>query len=714
MYQKALLTFSIFITAFASNAQWPLTKANKLFYQSAFADAAYYYEVVLQKDSVNSQALHNICQSLLLINDYTNAEKYYAKVVTLSDVLPIEYYNYARVLLSNNKPDLAKKYFEQYLIKNSEDPRGTNYFEGLKTSPPSQSSAFKIDRLSFNTDRPEFSPVLYNNSIVYVTENTSFSMVSHAHSWTDKPFLTLVSRNLDNKSDSKSFIPKQDSKYNVGPVCFTSAFGEMYATENSVEGYDLNSKLIKLKIYHYTNSNGSWQRADEFPFNSNDINTAHPALNADNTILYFSSDRPGGYGGMDIWRSKKINGKWSTPVNMGSIVNTKGNETFPYISSKDILYFSSDGQYSFGGLDIFSVRVNSDSTDKSISHLPLPINSKDDDFGIIYNDDNESGYFSSNRAKRGIDDDIYSFKALCKPFAGQIIDNKTQQPLSEAMVVLFYDNRAVDVFKTDADGSFSFCLTDDRNYIVQVTKEPYNIFKSDMNSLKTEMALTKKPASISLNKDEIINYKISGLVYESSTKNPIVGQKISLLEMNGEKIEDVLTDEKGIYTFGNLLKDTDYQVELIREKCGTTTLKKTTRNIQGATEITADFPVFCEGFVIKIDNIYYDLGKYNIRTDAGKELDKLIDILNQYPSMTIELRSHTDSRGSDQSNMTLSQNRAQSAVKYIVSKGINQSRMIAKGYGETDLLNSCANGIKCSEEEHQLNRRTEFKILSIK
>ena len=172
--------------------------------------------------------------------------------------------------------------------------------------------------------------------------------------------------------------------------------------------------------------------------------------------------------------------------------------------------------------------------------------------------------------------------------------------------------------------------------------------------------------------------------------------------------------EKGIYTFDNLLKDTDYQVELIREKCGTTTLKKTTRNIQGSTEITADFPVFCEGFVIKIDNIYYDLGKYNIRPDAGKELDKLIDILNQYPSMTIELRSHTDSRGSDQSNMTLSQNRAQFAVKYLVSKGINQSRMIAKGYGETELLNSCANGIQCSEEEHQLNRRTEFKILSIK
>ena len=161
-------------------------------------------------------------------------------------------------------------------------------------------------------------------------------------------------------------------------------------------------------------------------------------------------------------------------------------------------------------------------------------------------------------AKRGIDDDIYSFKALCKPFAGQIIDNKTQQPLSEAMVVLFYDNRAIDVFKTDADGSFSFCLTDDRNYIVQVTKEPYNIFKTDMNSLKTEMAETKKPASIALNKDEIVTYKISGLVYESSTKNSIVGQKISLLEMNGEKIEDVLTKQNNI-----LIKILETQMKIL-------------------------------------------------------------------------------------------------------------------------------------------------------
>ena len=128
---------------------------------------------------------------------------------------------------------------------------------------------------------------------------------------------------------------------------------------------------------------------------------------------------------------------------------------------------------------------------------------------------------------------------------------------------------------------------------------------------------------------------------------------------------------------------------------------------------SVNFGMFCVGDIINIGNIYYDLDKYFIRPDAAVELNKLVSTMIKYPNLKIELRSHTDSRGSDSYNMRLSDNRAKAAVEYLVSKGIDASRMVAKGYGESILTNQCRNGINCSNQEHQANRRTEFKILSV-
>jgi outer membrane protein OmpA-like peptidoglycan-associated protein len=116
--------------------------------------------------------------------------------------------------------------------------------------------------------------------------------------------------------------------------------------------------------------------------------------------------------------------------------------------------------------------------------------------------------------------------------------------------------------------------------------------------------------------------------------------------------------------------------------------------------------------VIRLDKIYYDYDKFNIKPRAAEELNRLIKLMNDFPDMTIELSSHTDSRGSDDYNLKLSQNRADAAVAYIIDKGISKNRIIAKGYGETRLVNECANGVDCSEAKHQENRRTEFKIIS--
>jgi outer membrane protein OmpA-like peptidoglycan-associated protein len=150
------------------------------------------------------------------------------------------------------------------------------------------------------------------------------------------------------------------------------------------------------------------------------------------------------------------------------------------------------------------------------------------------------------------------------------------------------------------------------------------------------------------------------------------------------------------------------------ENCSESKEKTSTLGVRGDKEITLDITMYCKGAVVRVDNIYYDYNKSDIRPDAALELDKLVALMGKYPAMKIELGSHTDSRGDDKYNMSLSDKRAKSAVAYIVSKGVDAKRIKAKGYGESVLLNRCANSVECFEEEHAFNRRTEFKILSVK
>ena len=171
------------------------------------------------------------------------------------------------------------------------------------------------------------------------------------------------------------------------------------------------------------------------------------------------------------------------------------------------------------------------------------------------------------------------------------------------------------------------------------------------------------------------------------------------------------TDANGQYKFSNLPLNNEYTVSTSKKDCGEVNEPFNTNNLKASRVITMDMPLLCKGDIIKIENIYYDYNKYNIRPDAAIELDKVVAILNKYPNMTIELRSHTDSRGKDAYNTTLSDNRAKSAVEYIISKGIPKNRLIAKGYGESELLNHCKNGVECDDKTHEQNRRTEFRVV---
>jgi len=422
-----------------------------------------------------------------------------------------------------------------------------------------------------------------------------------------------------------------NTKYHEAGVAVTKDLKTIYFTANNFyeKKYLTDSSGVNnLQMFRASlDIDGKWTEKEKLPFNHVEYSIGHPALNHDDTKLYFVSDMPGGYGGPDIY-VVDINedGSFGAIRNLGPRINTKGREMFPYIGKDNILYFSSDGHDGYGNLDIYASKIFDNTVSKPLN-LGEPVNSVMDDFSYIIDDEKDRGFFSSNRDEGKGDDDIYSFLA----------DPGLHIHCGQAITVYV---------RSEASGE------------------------------------------------------------------PVPGATIELRDAEEKVMETVNAGADGSYTFANTLCDTPYVVFATNK--GFLSAEKAVRTAndidQAALAVNLDLPQQFVSNKVNINTIYFDFDKYNIRKDAAKELDKVVQVMNEYPELLIEAGSHTDSRGKDKYNQKLSERRAKATVDYIVSKGIDASRITYEGYGETQLVNECSNGVKCSEEQHQLNRRTEFKI----
>jgi len=360
----------------------------------------------------------------------------------------------------------------------------------------------------------------------------------------------------------------------------------------------------------------------------------------------------GGMGGTDIYSCVWKNGEWSQPVNLGNKVNSFGNEMFPAIVGHE-LYFASDGFAGFGGLDIFKSTFSGGKWSEA-ENLGQPINSSFDDFAMILDSEGKKGFFSSNRPGGLGSDDIYA----CK----------------------------------------------------RIESRKKNI---DSNQDKTGKNIFPCPPEDSL------AVMISGIVKDKQTQKPVQGATVFLLNTQTGKAKVLKTDEKGAFSYvgskgilyvaksmeNNYLSDClNFKIET----ADTARVASLPRDLQ-IDRLEVNKIISLNHMDYSIETIYYDFNKWFIRPDAAKELDKLVQVLKENPVM-VELGSHTDSRGSREYNLDLSQKRAESAVRYIVMQGIDASRIAAKGYGESQPINHCTDGVLCSAREHQANRRTEFKV----
>jgi outer membrane protein OmpA-like peptidoglycan-associated protein len=716
---KKIFSLMVLFVTLSGVAFGQFKAANKKYDKMAYSAAAKKFERALARDSSNTEAWAKAASCYRLINDSKNAEKAYSKVAGSPTAKPEHYLYYAEALMENEKYNQATVWLDKFQSADPSDKRGENLKKGISqlSSMKAAENAFEVKKININSGYSDFSPVIFNGGILFTSCRPGIQLVGKSHSWTGDQFFRMYHAKGTDGSFSAPvlFDSKMQTAYHDGPVCFNATGSQIFMTRNNLENGKVREDekdVTRLKIFQSNFENGKWGIDIPFMYNSDKYSCAHPALSADGKTLYFSSDMPGTVGGMDIWKCTWNGTAWDNPVNLGASINTKGSEIFPTVTKDGVLYFSSNGLPGFGGLDIYSIKANE--TNGSPLNAGSPINSPSDDFGITLGEDQKSGYFTSNRKLQGTNDDIYFFRKKCTNTNVLIVDEETGNPLKEADVKVFENGNEINAVTTDESGKFNMCLNPSNSYEFKAKKSDYSENKSSLSSAQIAAAAnTGTEVKLPLKKKPAIVANVAGRVFNQDDKSPVTNQTVTLTNKTTGETKTIVTDNNGNYKFDNIPLNNTFEVSTTKKDCGDVKEPFNTNNIISSKTITMDMPLLCKGDIIKIENIYYDYNKFNIRPDAAVELDKVVALLNKYPTMTIELRSHTDARGKDEYNAKLSDNRAKSAVEYIISKGIAKSRLTAKGYGESELLNHCKNGVECDDKTHEQNRRTEFKILSM-
>ena len=597
-------------------------------------------------------------ESYRLSNRITQSLPYYQQAQAKGYVDKMLPYYMAMAAKSIGNYELTKSYLSEFVKSKPSrlyQIKSEIELENLGQIPDllKKQSPVTLQALSGNTSKTEFDAKKIGDELIFTS-----SSKPEIYKNNGLPFLGIVKAPLKNPGEigNQSIFSSALFKENANDG--TPAFTKDGSTVVFARGNTGKSKdpSPDVDLYMSKKTGNAWSEPERLSISDSIAWDGSPSFSADERTLYFSSNRRGGKGGVDLYRVPIDNsGRFGRPINLGSTINTPGDELFPYVSANGKLYFSSDGHPSIGGLDLFVASRNENEI--IVEHLGVPINSIGDDFAISFSDSTQ-GYISSNRPGGKGDDDIYFFKST---------------------------------------GS------EDRWW---TTAPP--------------------PVIDTLNK-KIVNYFVQVKVVDPSG-NPIDSVKINVRK-NGQTLSNEKTNKKGFIELIDMAENDELVFKCDKEDFITvrssfsmegktipeSLLKKEMTDTTFQVIITMDRPEIGKEIskLYEINSIYYDLDKADIRTDAAEELDKIVQFLTDNTQMNLELGAHTDARASTGYNLKLSQRRAESAVNYIIRRGIAKDRIKPKGYGEGQLINECSDGVECPEEMHQQNRRTEFKIIKI-
>jgi len=467
-----------------------LQKADKYFNQYNYSKALEKYFSLISENQNTYYSTIKIAECYSKLQQTNKAIEWYIKAIKFPDFDYHLYYSLAQELKKVNNYDAAHDYMQKYLELSGAKPREydyplNNYIRLLKED----STRYEIYKLKINTQYSEFGPVIYEDNLIFSSNRPKRTWIKRDDVMTGQPFYSLYQStvvSINELKEPKMFAGNLKSKLNVGPVCFNKEQNIMYITGNSLKNKKGGSVL---DIYTTKKTKGKWSKnIERVPLQHPGYSIAHPSLSPDGKKLYFSSDMPGGYGGMDLYVCDNKNGFLSTPENLGPDINTPGNEVFPFIASDGRLYFASDGLQGIGGFDIFFVLPAEDSFSYPFN-MGYPINTSADDFSLYLNDDKRTGYLTSNRSGRKDDDDIYAFRIMKQLnyclLIGTIVDENTHKPINGVQIVIKNNNGLiVHKLTSDPNGGFSIYLKEDKDYSFTCRKKLYKQLKGKFTQVQ--------------------------------------------------------------------------------------------------------------------------------------------------------------------------------------------------------------------------------------
>ncbi|MBE0423587.1 MAG: OmpA family protein [Lutibacter sp.] len=608
-----------------------LKRANHLFEKRAYLNAA---ELYLNEEPKTQEVLEKLADCYYFNTKMKEAELYYKILLQIheANVNPTYFFRYSQALKGVKNFSEADKWHQKYLEKKQMAPAEKQetlpFFSALNSETR---KPYIVNKVSVNTKYSDFGTAFFGEQVVFSSTRNKGKL----YIWNNQPYLDLFKGDIADNQDLKNVVPFDgniNSKVHESNAVFTKNGKTMYFTRNNFDSGKKKrneKKVSTLKIYKAEFVNNKWTNITELPFNSDNYSVEHPALSPDEKQLYFASDMPGTMGSFDLFVVDiNTDGSYGSPKNLGPKINTEHREQFPFVSSANILYFSSDGHFGMGGLDIFKSEISDEKFFAPIN-LSNVINSNLDDFAFVINETNEKGYFSSNREGGMGDDDIYRFtKEKTYIIHGLVQDKNSLEILPGSLVSLLDENNnLLNEMIVGDDAKYSFDIENNKSYKIKATHKLY----------------------------------VPSVVEFSSDAKGDINKNIQLL------IESYDDAEQNIVTEA------------------------------GKTQI-------------KINPIYFDFDKWNIRPDAALELNNVLDLMKKHPDMQLKIGAHTDARGSESYNLKLSDRRAKSVLDYLIEQGIMENRLKSEGFGESQPLNNCIEPNMCSEDEYSINRRCEFVL----
>ncbi len=645
-------------------------KADRSYHSFSYSRSIKQYKKVLSLSPSDGEATLRIADSFRKINDIDKAREWYAKADGIGVLTEKQdQLNYAQVLSSSGHYDEADKWYKTHgeegimaeLIKNRREAIENidSYYQ--------DTAAYFVDLTNFNTEHSDFGPAYTSEGIVFASARPSKGLFKPKYSWDNSNFLDMFT--LDEKGEVVKIQRGINTRYHEGPATFFDNDSKVIFTRNNFhkgKSGESEDGVTKLKLYYAEKSkNGKkWCPPVELPFNSDDYSVGHPTVSKDGKTLFFASDMPGGEGGSDIYKSTWNGEKWNKAENLGSIINTPGNEFFPFVHQDDILYYASEGMPGLGGLDIYSISLKNPVIPVNLGY---PINTNKDDFGIILSDDGRSGYLSSNREDGIGHDDIYSFEKYFYNIKVKLVNADTKLPIEASIVgeIAGQNKRLIDENSTS---EASFRILRGPSISLNVTKKGYE-------------GITKSVETVNLPKILEDDYVIELPLKPITEPDKELFEDVIIVENNGINTQIISDKERLVLyngTFDRLKSD----------------LKESGISV---------------GKVLKIRNIYYDFDQYDIRADAAIELDHIVSILKTYLNLKVNLSAHTDVRGTIKYNDVLANNRVKEAKDYLIEQGISDHRVLINSFGKKNLFIECNK--QCNEDMHQSNRRTEISLI---